>query len=288
MLIKSDQTRSFDSHALALRDYGATPDGSASVTMIEVPPKHHQPYAYSSRCDKLFVMLEGALRFDVDGTAYVAEAGDLVVVPKGQFYQYFDWRGQPARMLLIHMPAFDETAEHVLPNRLRTHDIRLSGERVALRPMTENDWEYVSAWNADPEVLFWTDDPGNPPRAPEETKQGYRSVSVFAHVFIIELEGEPIGDIWLQKLNLPEIIERFPGRDLRRIDITIGRKDLWGKGLGTDAIRTLLRFAFEQERADGVYYGVSPHNPRSRRAAEKAGFRPLEGSEGLIAWREHG
>jgi RimJ/RimL family protein N-acetyltransferase len=230
-------------------------------------------------------MTEAALRFDVDGVSYVAETGDAIVVPRGQLFDYFEWRGRPARMVVINVPALDETAEHVLPDVLRPHDVRLNGDRVTLRPMTEDDWDHVCAWNADPDVLYWSDGPGALPRQTEEIQSGYRGVSVFAYVFIIELNGQPIGDCWLQKLNLPEIRCLFPEKDLRRIDIVIGRKDLWGKGLGSDAIRTLVRFAFEHERADGVYSNASPDNPRSRRAFEKAGFRPLEGAEGLIIWR---
>ena len=286
MLIKTDRLVSGDFHGLAIRDFGALMDGAVSVAVIDVPANGRHPYVSSPRSDRLIVMIEGALRFDVDGIAYVARAGDAVLVRKGLLYDYFDWQGQPARMLVVSAPASDASAEDVLPDLLRPHDVTLRGDRVTLRPMTEDDWGLVCAWNADPEVLYWADGPGTEPRTPEETRPIYQGVSLFGYVFIIEFEGEPIGECWLQKLNLPEIRDRFPGRDMRRIDIAIGRKDLWGKGLGSDAIATLVRFAFEQERADGVYYAVSPNNPRSRRAAEKAGFQALEGDEGLIAWRE--
>jgi hypothetical protein len=33
----------------------------------------------------------------------------------------------------------------------------------------------------------------------------------------------------------------------RRIDLMIGEKRLWGRGLGTDTIRTLTRFGLEEE-----------------------------------------
>ncbi len=167
--------------------------------------------------------------------------------------------------------------------------MHLAGERVRLRPMTEDDWEHVLAWNADPEVLIWSDDTDEV-RPAEETKGIYRGVSRSAYVFIIELDGEPIGECWLQKMNLAEIIARFPGKDLRRIDIMIGRKDLWGKGFGTDTIRTLVRFGLEGEGADGIFGMVDPKNVRSRRAFEKAGLEEFEGVEGerrgLVVWRD--
>ncbi|MHC5033963.1 MAG: GNAT family N-acetyltransferase, partial [Planctomycetota bacterium] len=62
-------------------------------------------------------------------------------------------------------------------------------------------------------------------------------------------------------------------RDCRRIDLMIGTKGFWGRGLGTRAIRLLVELAFGREKADAVFAcGVGDHNPRSRRAFEKVGF----------------
>jgi RimJ/RimL family protein N-acetyltransferase/mannose-6-phosphate isomerase-like protein (cupin superfamily) len=285
MLIPRDKAKSSEIDALTMRHYHQAAAGGVSVTVVEVPPKGQHRYRVSSRCDALYYMIDGFLRFDVDGRAYTAKAGDLIVVPKDKLFQYFDWQGNASRMLVVHVPAFDPAAEYVLPNELRTHDVHLSGRRVTLRPMTEDDWEHMVAWQTDPEVLVWSDGTEEP-RSPEDAKSIYREVSIWAYVFIIELGGEPIGDCWLQQLNVVEVLERFPGRDLRRIDIVIGKKDLWGKGFGTDTLRALVRFAFEQEQADGIYAPVSPDNARSRGAFRKAGFRDLDNDEGLIIWRD--
>jgi RimJ/RimL family protein N-acetyltransferase len=55
--------------------------------------------------------------------------------------------------------------------------------------------------------------------------------------------------------------------------IVIGDKNYWNKGCGTDATRTLLRFAFEQLGLNRVELEVYDFNPRAIRAYEKAGFR---------------
>jgi RimJ/RimL family protein N-acetyltransferase len=52
----------------------------------------------------------------------------------------------------------------------------------------------------------------------------------------------------------------------------IGEKDLWGKGLGTEAIRLLSRFGFERGSADMIFALVYDYNIRSRKAFLKAGF----------------
>jgi RimJ/RimL family protein N-acetyltransferase len=59
---------------------------------------------------------------------------------------------------------------------------------------------------------------------------------------------------------------------VRRIDLAIGFPQLWGRGLGSEAIRLLVGLAFEREAVDVLICFCSGHNPRSRRAFEKAGF----------------
>jgi RimJ/RimL family protein N-acetyltransferase/quercetin dioxygenase-like cupin family protein len=289
MLVRHDEMRGFDFHGIRAADCGALAEGQASVATVEVAPEGASPFSYSQASDKMFLVLEGELRFNVDGVRYDANDGDLVIVSRNTVFRYWNDSQELAKALVVHVPAFDPAAEHVLPDEIRLHDVHLRGERIVLRPMTENDWHHVLAWNADPEVLVWSDDTTEI-RPEEDTKDIYRGVSQFAFVFVIEYEGEPIGECWLQKMNLPEIIEQFPGKDLRRIDIAIGRKDLWGKGLGSAAIKALVEFGFEQDGADGIFGMVDPKNVRSRRAFEKAGLRntslECRGDVALAVWRE--
>jgi RimJ/RimL family protein N-acetyltransferase len=87
------------------------------------------------------------------------------------------------------------------------------------------------------------------------------------------LDGRPIGEGWLQEMNYPRVLARYPGKDCRRIDLLIGERSRWGQGYGTDAIRALVRFGFEQEGADYLFAcSVGDYNPRSRRAFERVGF----------------
>ncbi len=62
------------------------------------------------------------------------------------------------------------------------------------------------------------------------------------------------------------------------IGITIGEKELWGKGLGTDAMFALLDFGFGQLRLERMWLEVYDFNTRGRRSYEKCGF-VLEGTE---------
>lgn len=58
--------------------------------------------------------------------------------------------------------------------------------------------------------------------------------------------------------------------------ITIGERDAWGRGLGTEATELMLEHAFERLGLHRVGLSVFSFNERAIRAYEKAGFR-IEG-----------
>ncbi len=171
---------------------------------------------------------------------------------------------------------------------LATHDVVLHGESVKLRPMTEGDWGLLYAWNNDPEVMENVESEGFSPRSLDEIQSIYRWISTHAYCFIMEVEGQSIGECWLQRMNLRRIVEQFPGSDLWRIDLMIGVRELWGRGYGSEAIGLLVEFGFGRLGADAIFGLVSTGNTRSRRAFEKCGFVNCEedGESGfdLVLW----
>jgi RimJ/RimL family protein N-acetyltransferase len=76
---------------------------------------------------------------------------------------------------------------------------------------------------------------------------------------------EPIGSVGLRD------IDRTNGS--AEVAIFIMDRRQWGKGLGTDAIRAMLDFAFGEMRLERVWLRVFDYNPRAVRSYEKAGFR---------------
>ncbi len=64
-----------------------------------------------------------------------------------------------------------------------------------------------------------------------------------------------------------------------------------GKGFATEALRQMVRFAFESIGLHRVEANVMPHNPASIRVVEKAGFREEGFSPRMIQidgdWRDH-
>lgn len=161
---------------------------------------------------------------------------------------------------------------------IHTHEITLyqGGQpNLVLRPLSDAHLPLLYRWCADPEVLYWTE--GGPDRplsyGPETVRRIYGAVSREAHCFLVEADGLPIGECWLQRMNLPEVRAMYlVGTDVRRIDMAIGEKACWGKGLGTRMIGMLVDFAFCGESVDALHCFCEDYNIRSRRVWEKNGF----------------
>ena len=159
---------------------------------------------------------------------------------------------------------------------IRSHNHTLQAENgVRLVPLDDSHLPLLYRWNTDMEVLYWVEaEDITEPYTREQVRGIYEHVSANAFCFLIEQDGVPVGDCWLQKMNLPEVLAAYPRRtDLRRIDYCIGEKTYWGKGIGTAMLKALLKFAFLEQKCDVIYIMVEDYNQRSRKLAERAGFR---------------
>ena len=87
--------------------------------------------------------------------------------------------------------------------------------------------------------------------------------------------GERLLDIRDQnRVVIGQISYRNVDRRRRRAELGIELYPPYrGQGLGTDAIRLLLRILFDRESLDTVYLRVYANNHDARRAYERVGFR---------------
>jgi RimJ/RimL family protein N-acetyltransferase len=87
------------------------------------------------------------------------------------------------------------------------------------------------------------------------------------HVFVIETlkDGVPIGNLDLHAIDW---VNRSAG-----CGVSICERTYWNQGYGTDALRTLLRFGFEELNLHRVFLQVFDFNERAIRCYEKIGFR---------------
>ena len=82
---------------------------------------------------------------------------------------------------------------------------------------------------------------------------------------ILDEKGEYLGTLELYDLTPEEAT----------LGILIGRKDRWGQGYGTEAVRAALDYAFRVLGLRRVKLRTFAHNLRARRAFQKAGFREV-------------
>lgn len=143
----------------------------------------------------------------------------------------------------------------------------LRGERVVLRPVEREDWarlrdevetiEIQALGNDRPPLpMSMLDFEEREERAAEERGED-------SAWFVVEVDGDPIGLGGLHE------IDYFQQRC--ELGIRLGREH-WGRGLGQDAVRVLVDYAFRHLAIRKVSLEVLADDPRAVGAYRKAGF----------------
>ncbi|MDP8956585.1 MAG: GNAT family N-acetyltransferase [Actinomycetota bacterium] len=135
---------------------------------------------------------------------------------------------------------------------------------VRLRAVEEDDLPTINKLFWDPDVTQYLDVVWPEPLA--ETREWWeRARSQATALFAIEtLPGELIGACELAGID---------GRVRSGlVGIWIG-KPFWGRGFGTDAVRTLARFGFREMNLQRIRLLVQETNPRAKAAYENVGFK---------------
>jgi len=150
------------------------------------------------------------------------------------------------------------------------HDVVLEGEKVRLRPFTDDDVPLLHRWFNDLEVLRWLHLSEDPPEliksleAHRERWQKMRDDPTQMTWLIETKEGVPIGSVGLLAIHATH--------SRAELGVSIGEQSFWSRGYGTDAIRTLLRHAFGVMRLRRVQLITDEDNARGIRCYEKCGF----------------
>ena len=144
----------------------------------------------------------------------------------------------------------------------------LRAERVFLRPAERSDIPTFVRWFNDSELTSFVSmrDPMSLAMEERWFEQMLQDHGKSRYLFVICLleDATPIGNIGLFDIDL---VNGSAG-----IGITIGEKQLWGQGYGTDAMFALIDFGFGQLRLERLWLEVYDFNPRARRVYEKVGF----------------
>jgi RimJ/RimL family protein N-acetyltransferase len=154
----------------------------------------------------------------------------------------------------------------------------MEGKLVRLRGYEKSDLNDLMRWWHDEEVTKFISAAVFPASSIEEERfiENIASGKDVANgEFAIETLSEQryIGTIGLHNIDW---LSRHA-----QLAIVIGDKEYWGRGYGTDAVRLLLRLAFDRMGLHRVELFVFTFNERAIACYEKCGFR----REGIL--REH-
>lgn len=144
------------------------------------------------------------------------------------------------------------------------------GERVRLRAISRKDLPDFVTWLNDPEVgenitIYY-------PLSNEQEEKWF--AEMLTHI----VEEHPLGieardqDDWKLIGNIGFINIDQHERSAE-IGIFIGEKDYWGKGYGTEAMRLMVAYGFQNLNLNRIFLRVYETNQRGIHCYEKAGFQ---------------
>lgn len=142
-----------------------------------------------------------------------------------------------------------------------------SGSLVRLRALESGDAEAIHRWVNDPDVTRMLGI--RYPISLQTERDWIEKAGVLAYdnvKFAVEThDGELLGWCGLFGTESPE-------NRCAELGITLGNKAYWGRGYGTDTVRTLCRFGFDEMGLHRIELLVFAHHAPARRLYEKVGF----------------
>ena len=163
------------------------------------------------------------------------------------------------------MKVENSTARVGLP---ASRDFKITGDKVTLRSKTMSDARADYRWQSDPDLAEL--DAARPLHLSftaylldysiELRSPGFRRFPLA----IDTLDGAHIGNCTLYDIDEKQ--------QAAQLGILIGETDYWGKGYGTDAVRTMAHFAFTTTTLTRLYLKTLDWNLRAHKSFEKCGF----------------
>ena len=153
----------------------------------------------------------------------------------------------------------------------------LKTERLILRRWEDSDAESLFEYAADPDVgpiAGWP-----PHQSIEESRDVIKNVfnGKEAYAICLKTDDRAIGAIELKLNGHTDLTDRD---DECELGYWLG-KPFWGQGIMPEAVKEILRHAFEKIGMTKVWAGYYEGNLKSKRVQEKSGFRYQWKSEGV-------
>lgn len=142
---------------------------------------------------------------------------------------------------------------------------KLEGELVYISPMNPEDAEIFTKWLNNPDITKYLSIHNGLVSVTGERDYLEKFSKEEFHLSIIKKDNDKIiGNIALEHLDYKNGSAEF--------GIFIGDDENLGKGYGSEAIKLLTSYGFQELRLHTIYLTVLDNNPRAKRAYEKCGF----------------
>jgi RimJ/RimL family protein N-acetyltransferase len=161
--------------------------------------------------------------------------------------------------------------------RFPDDDVIARGRRTVVRRKRLRDAADEYRWRSDPELARF--DASRPVQVGFENYQrnwsfDFRFTDTPGRSFAVEDEnGRHIGNIMYYNIDT--------ARREAEVGISIGEREYWSQGYGTDAMQALAEAVLVRGKVDRLYLHTLDWNGRAQRAFEKAGFQVCGNS-----WRD--
>jgi RimJ/RimL family protein N-acetyltransferase len=171
-------------------------------------------------------------------------------------------------MLIARIEAQSGLPRETKPATPRDMVPLVSGSLVQLRPLERSDLERCRRWVTDPELTEFLL-AGRRPITASREEDWYNRIHSSEHDVVLAIvkreDGAHIGNCGLHAIDH---VDRSA-----TLGITIGEKDCWGRGFGSQAVALTLSYGFDVLNLHRVELGVFETNARGIKAYEKVGFK---------------
>lgn len=159
-------------------------------------------------------------------------------------------------------------------------DNLITANKVILRPLKKEDLNILYKWHNDQEVMqFWYG--RDKPRSLKWIRKHFTPSikgQTNSTYWIIEFDNKPVGYV----CNTAEKNDEGEFLGKVELDILIGDRSKWELGLGSDALKAMINYAFKTQLAERVFLVPKVTNKRAIHVYEKVGFK----KEGILRHNE--
>lgn len=131
----------------------------------------------------------------------------------------------------------------------------ITGNTISLKPSQAGDSWQFDTWNNDPEVTKYREVSGQ-----DTPKLKSLSFGIYHNQ-----TSKLIGDLGISCIDTKN--------KHAEIGLSIGDKNYWGKGYGTEAVKAVCEFCFSKLNLNKVYLDVWEENERAIKCYLKCGFK---------------